>query len=76
VAIELLANINKVLEKHMEEATDTVNNNLIMCQSFITSIWLLPIYAYCIMCHIRVHLICELHLHSKQSEHGWHFLDN
>jgi hypothetical protein len=31
VAIELLTNIKKVLEKHMEEATDTMNNNLIVC---------------------------------------------
>jgi hypothetical protein len=31
VAIELLANIKKVLEKHMEEATDTMNNNLNVC---------------------------------------------
>jgi hypothetical protein len=31
VAIELLANIKKVMEKHIEEATNTMNNNLIVC---------------------------------------------
>jgi hypothetical protein len=31
VLLKLLANIKKVLEKHMEEATDTINNNLIVC---------------------------------------------
>jgi hypothetical protein len=31
VAIEFLANIKKMLEKHIEEATDTMNNNLIVC---------------------------------------------
>jgi hypothetical protein len=31
VPLELLANIKKVFEKRMEEATDTINNNLIMC---------------------------------------------
>ena len=31
VPLELLANIKKVMEKHMEEATDTIDNNLIVC---------------------------------------------
>ena len=31
VLLELLANIKKVMEKHMEEATDTIDNNLIVC---------------------------------------------
>jgi hypothetical protein len=31
VPLKLLANIKKVLEKHMEEATDTINNNLFVC---------------------------------------------
>jgi hypothetical protein len=31
VPLELLANIKEVLEKHMEEATNTINNNLIVC---------------------------------------------
>ena len=31
VPLELLVNIKKVLEKHMEEATDTMNNNHIVC---------------------------------------------
>ena len=30
VNLELLANVKKVLEKRMEEATDTINNNLIL----------------------------------------------
>ena len=31
VPLELLANIKKVMEKHMEEATDTIDNYLIVC---------------------------------------------
>jgi hypothetical protein len=31
VPLELLANVKKVLEKRMEEATDTINNNLMLC---------------------------------------------
>ena len=31
VPLELLVNIKKVMEKHMEEATDTIDNNLIVC---------------------------------------------
>ena len=31
VPLELLTNIKKVMEKHMEEATDTIDNNLIVC---------------------------------------------
>jgi hypothetical protein len=31
VPLVLLANVKKVFEKRMEEATDTINNNLIMC---------------------------------------------
>ena len=31
VPLELLANIKKVLEGHMKEAIDTINNNLIVC---------------------------------------------
>ena len=31
VPLKLLANIKKVMEKHMEEATDTIDNNLIVC---------------------------------------------
>jgi hypothetical protein len=31
VPLELLTNIKKVREKHIEEVTDTINNNLIMC---------------------------------------------
>ena len=31
VPLELLTNIKKVTEKHMEEATDTIDNNLIVC---------------------------------------------
>ena len=31
VPLELLANIKKVMEKHMEEATNTIDNNLIVC---------------------------------------------
>jgi len=30
VNLELLAKVRKVLEKRMEEATDTINNNLIL----------------------------------------------
>ena len=30
VPLKLLANIKKVMEKHMEEATDTIDNNLIV----------------------------------------------
>jgi hypothetical protein len=31
VPLELLANVKKVLEKRMEEAADTINNNLMLC---------------------------------------------
>jgi hypothetical protein len=31
VPLELLASVKKVLEKRMDEATDTINNNLILC---------------------------------------------
>jgi len=31
VLLELLANIKKVMEEHMEEATETIDNNLIVC---------------------------------------------
>ena len=31
VPLELLVNIKKVMEKHMEEATDTIDDNLIVC---------------------------------------------
>jgi hypothetical protein len=31
VPLELLANVKKVLEKHKEEATGTINNNLMVC---------------------------------------------
>ena len=31
VPLELLANIKKVLEKCMEEATDTINSSVIVC---------------------------------------------
>ena len=31
VPLELLANIKKVMEKHMEEATNTIDNNVIVC---------------------------------------------
>ena len=31
VSLELLANVKKVLEKRKEGATDTINNNLMVC---------------------------------------------
>ena len=31
VPLKLLANIKKVMEKHMEEATNTIDNNVIVC---------------------------------------------
>jgi hypothetical protein len=31
VPLELLTNVKKVLEKNKEEATDTINNNLMVC---------------------------------------------
>ena len=31
VLLELLANIKKVMEKHMEEATDTIDDKLLVC---------------------------------------------
>ena len=31
VPLELLANIKKVMEKHMEEDTYTIDNNVIVC---------------------------------------------
>ncbi|CAD6334707.1 unnamed protein product [Miscanthus lutarioriparius] len=31
VPLEILANVKKVFEKRMEEATDTIDNNLIVC---------------------------------------------